>query len=78
MDANEIVPYVKQFIELEDSVMIKLNEFLGQILKTSTVDEDLKNEIKEKLSILCEDGQKHQKLVYEIQDYVERSGRDEF
>lgn len=78
MHSDEIIPYIKQFVELEDAITIKLNDFLSQILKNSPIDDDFKEHIKEQLNILCVDGEKHLKLVKEIENYVERSDQDEF
>ena len=78
MQSEDMILYIKQFIELEDGVAIKLGEFLSQILDTSAVDDELKVEIRRDLDILCKDGEKHMRLVKEIENYVERSDQDEF
>ncbi|MBN1521867.1 MAG: hypothetical protein JW928_04975 [Candidatus Aureabacteria bacterium] len=78
MESSELIPYLKQFIELEDRIAIKLKEFLSSIFITSDIDEGFKKEINEKLDILSKDGEKHIGLVESIEKYVEGSEKDEF
>ncbi|MCK5707130.1 MAG: hypothetical protein KAI43_05705 [Candidatus Aureabacteria bacterium] len=78
MNSMELIPYVRRFIELEDAITMKLNEFLKTILQNSVINDALKKEINEKLNILSKDGEKHMSLVKELEKYVEESGKDEF
>ncbi len=78
MKNEELIAYIKEFIEIEDGVAIKLYEFLSSILINSDIDDDFKNRINTRLSILVKEGEKHQRLVKEIEDYVVRSDKDEF
>ncbi len=78
MKSEELVPYLMQFVELEDKMTIKLTDFLDVILKNSDVSDELKRELKDKLEILTHEGNKHLRLINEIKQYVNESEKDEF
>jgi hypothetical protein len=78
MNKEQFTTYIRNFLEIEDGVAIKLTQFLKEVLKNSEIEEELKKEIKSQLEILVVDGEKHISLVRRMEHYINESQKDEF
>jgi hypothetical protein len=78
MNKEQFTTYISNFLEIEDSVAIKLIQFLKEVLKNSEIEEELKKEIRLQLEILVVDGEKHISLVRRMELYINESQKDEF